>query len=70
MTPQLALTALLATSSAQHTSCCVVVPAQNFDQDVFADITRGWNNFVQTGQIWALLIGLVLGYFIRNLTAS
>jgi hypothetical protein len=28
-----------------------------------------WNNFVESGQLWALLFGIVLGYMIRNLTA-
>jgi hypothetical protein len=41
-----------------------------FKQDVVSDMTKGWNNFVKTGQIWALLIGLVLGYLFRSVTAS
>ncbi|NJL98426.1 MAG: hypothetical protein HC924_06205 [Synechococcaceae cyanobacterium SM2_3_2] len=59
------------TTSPQPAPCCVVVvPAQNFDQDVLGDVSRGWSHFVETGQIWALLIGLVVGYLIRNMTAS
>lgn len=42
--------------------------AQSFDQDVMGDIRSGFTNFVETGQVWALLIGLVLGYVIRGLT--
>lgn len=34
------------------------------------DVQKSWNNFVSTGQIWALLIGIVIGYTIRNITAS
>jgi hypothetical protein len=41
-----------------------------FKQDVVSDMTKGWNNFVKTGQIWALLIGLTLGYLFRSVTAS
>lgn len=46
------------------------VLAQNVtDPDLLGQIQKAWNNFVETGQIWALLIGLVIGYFIRNLTS-
>jgi hypothetical protein len=41
---------------------------QQFDTDVFAG-TRAWfNNFIQSGQIWALIIGFVIGYILRGLT--
>ena len=42
--------------------------AQAFDQDVLGDIKDGFTNFVETGQVWALVIGLVLGYLIRGIT--
>ena len=45
------------------------VLAQQFNQDVLGDIQKGFNNFVKTGQVWALLIGVILGYLIRSLTA-
>ncbi|MEP0902030.1 hypothetical protein [Nodosilinea sp. FACHB-13] len=45
------------------------VLAQQFDQDILGDMVEIWNNFVESGQLWALLFGIVLGYFIRNLTA-
>lgn len=45
------------------------VLAQQFDQDILGDMVDIWNNFVDSGQLWALLFGIVLGYFIRNLTA-
>ncbi|HZG41072.1 MAG TPA: hypothetical protein VEZ50_20535 [Nodosilinea sp.] len=45
------------------------VLAQNFDQDILGDMGNVWNNFVESGQIWALLFGIVLGYMLRNLTA-
>ncbi|MGK7910577.1 MAG: hypothetical protein AB4050_03705 [Synechococcus sp.] len=44
------------------------IVAQGFEQDVLGDIQNGFTNFVETGQVWALLIGLVLGYVIRGLT--
>jgi ABC-type enterochelin transport system permease subunit len=30
---------------------------------------NAWNNFVKTGQIWALLIGIAIGYFFRSMTS-
>lgn len=45
-----------------------LILAQQFDQDILGDLGNAWNTFVQSGQIWALIIGLVLGYLIRGLT--
>jgi hypothetical protein len=46
------------------------VLAQNIsDPNVLGQMQSSWNHFVKTGQIWALLIGLVIGYIIRNLTS-
>lgn len=42
--------------------------AQQFDTDVFAGFRRTLSNFVKSGQIWAMLIGFVLGYMIRGIT--
>jgi len=45
------------------------VIAQAFkDPDFLGQIQQAWTHFVSTGQIWALLIGLVVGYIFRNLT--
>ena len=53
-----------------HLPANVTVLAQNVtDPDLIGQIQKTWNNFVQTGQIWALLIGLVIGYILRNLTS-
>jgi len=46
-----------------------VVLAQQFDQDILADLGGAFNHFIESGQVWALVIGLVLGYLIRGLTA-
>ena len=43
--------------------------AQQFNQDVTKDLAGGWNNFVKTGQIWALLIGITLGYLFKSITS-
>ncbi|NUN64687.1 hypothetical protein HCU40_07975 [Pseudanabaena biceps] len=42
--------------------------AQQFKQDVAGDMAKGWNNFVKSGQIWALMIGVVVGYMFRSIT--
>jgi hypothetical protein len=42
--------------------------AQQFDQDVLGDAGNLLSNFVQSGQIWALLVGFVLGYMLRSVT--
>ncbi|BAZ29163.1 hypothetical protein NIES4074_16010 [Cylindrospermum sp. NIES-4074] len=53
-----------------HLPANITVLAQNVsDPDLIGQIQKAWNNFVQTGQIWALLIGLVIGYILRNLTS-
>lgn len=44
--------------------------AQQFKQDVMGDLGKGWENFVKTGQIWALIIGVVVGYLFRSITAA
>lgn len=45
------------------------VLAQQFETDVFSDFRVAFNNFVESGQVWALVIGLILGYLIRSLTS-
>lgn len=44
------------------------VLAQFDDVDVLADIVNLWNTFIESGQVWALIIGLIIGYFLRGLT--
>jgi hypothetical protein len=43
--------------------------AQQFETDVFANFRSSFNNFIESGQAWALIIGLVIGYLIRSLTS-
>ncbi len=40
-----------------------------FEQDLWGDVSGAFNNFVESGQLWALLIGIVLGYLLRGLTS-
>lgn len=46
-----------------------LVLAQNIPQtDLVGDMQRAFDNFVKTGQAWAFLIGLVLGYMLKTFT--
>lgn len=40
------------------------------DPNVIGQMQSAFNNFVETGQIWALIIGLVIGYGFRSLLPS
>ncbi len=42
--------------------------AQIKDPDVIGQMVSAWQNFVQSGQIWALLIGIFLGYTFASFT--
>ena len=37
--------------------------------DLGANVQKSFNNFVKSGQVWALLIGIILGYIFRSLTS-
>ena len=43
--------------------------AQNItDPKILDQIQAAFHHFVVTGQVWALLIGLIIGYVLRGLT--
>lgn len=37
--------------------------------DALGQMVGAWNHFVKTGQVWALLIGLIIGYVFRSFTS-
>jgi hypothetical protein len=37
--------------------------------DVLGDMRTSWDNFVTTGQCWALMIGAFFGYLIKSMTS-
>ncbi|NJK34501.1 MAG: hypothetical protein HC919_05855 [Oscillatoriales cyanobacterium SM2_2_1] len=39
-------------------------------QDVMGNLGRGFNNFIRSGQLVALIIGLVAGYLFRSVTSG
>lgn len=51
-----------------HSHINMDLVAQQFKQDVAGDFARGWDDFVKSGRIWALIIGVVVGYMFRSIT--
>ncbi|MDJ0651294.1 MAG: hypothetical protein QNJ60_21590 [Xenococcaceae cyanobacterium MO_188.B19] len=44
--------------------------AQTLDNvDILADMESAWINFVETGQVWALMIGMFIGYVFKGFTS-
>lgn len=43
--------------------------AQQFDTDPFSGIREWFGNLVATGQLWALVIGFILGYLFKGFTS-
>ncbi len=51
-----------------HLSTDGLVLAQNTDADLVAQAQQAWKTFIETGQVWAFLIGLIIGYAFRTFT--
>ncbi|MEO1147182.1 MAG: hypothetical protein AAFY26_16480 [Cyanobacteria bacterium J06638_22] len=51
-----------------HSSILGQLLAEQFDTDVFRGFREWGSNFIESGQIWALLIGIVVGYLVRGFT--
>lgn len=39
------------------------------DPNVLGQMQTAFQNFVQSGQVWAMVIGLVIGYVVRGMTS-
>ncbi|MDJ0532887.1 MAG: hypothetical protein QNJ70_10390 [Xenococcaceae cyanobacterium MO_207.B15] len=37
--------------------------------DVLGDMEAAWTNFVESGQVWALIIGVFIGYVFKGFTS-
>lgn len=46
-----------------------ILLAQQFDTDPFSGVREWFSNLIATGQIWALIIGFIVGYLFRGLTS-
>jgi hypothetical protein len=42
--------------------------AVRFNEDVMGGASKAFKTFVESGQVYALVIGLVIGYMFRSLT--
>lgn len=48
----------------------VTIVAQEFKPtDITGDVSKSWNHFVRTGQVWAFVIGIVAGYLAKTFTS-
>ncbi|QYO64925.1 hypothetical protein [Leptolyngbya sp. 7M] len=52
-----------------HSSFDWGVLAQQFDTDVFKGTRAIIGDFIQSGKLWTLLIGIGIGYMLRALTS-
>jgi hypothetical protein len=52
-----------------HSSIDMDLLAQQFKQpDIAGDVGKKWDIFVKSGQIWAMIIGIAVGYLFRSIT--
>ncbi len=52
-----------------HSPDWTVLAQQFKEPDITGDVGKTWNHFVKTGQVWAMLIGIVLGYMVKTFTS-
>lgn len=54
----------------EQTTAMVTTPviAQQFEDVFFSNSGEILGNFVESGQLWALLIGIAIGYVVRGIT--
>lgn len=45
-----------------------VILAQQTNADLVANVKTAFANFVESGQVWAFILGIILGYIIRQIT--
>lgn len=43
--------------------------AQVYEDNLGSNVQDALNNFIESGQVWALGIGFILGYIVRSFTA-
>ncbi|MEQ9552590.1 MAG: hypothetical protein RIM23_23615 [Coleofasciculus sp. G3-WIS-01] len=47
----------------------LVLAQQVEDPDVLGQMQGAFNNFIESGQVWAFLIGLIIGYIFRGMSS-
>lgn len=40
-----------------------------FEDNLGSSFQGAWDNFIQSGQVWALLVGFIVGYLFRSITS-
>lgn len=40
-----------------------------FEDNLGSSFQSTWDNFIQSGQVWALIIGFIVGYVFRSITS-
>jgi hypothetical protein len=45
----------------------MVFAQQEQQPDLITNVSNAWRNFVESGQVWALLIGIFIGWFFRGI---
>ncbi len=43
--------------------------AQTYKDNLFSNVGSAWDNFIRSGQVWALMVGFIIGYLFRSLTS-
>jgi hypothetical protein len=38
------------------------------DANILGQIQQAFDNFIKSGQVWAMLIGLAIGYLLKGIT--
>lgn len=52
-----------------HLTDGLVLAQQVEDPDVLGQMQQAFNNFIESGQVWAFLIGLIIGYIFRGMSS-
>lgn len=60
--------AQFAPSDTPTTAQPVAVVLAQFQDNVLDDITGAFRTFIDSGQVWALIVGIILGYVVRGIT--
>lgn len=47
----------------------IVIAQQVRETNLWGDAQKAWDHFVRTGQLWAFMIGLFVGYGIKAFTS-
>ena len=68
LTPRIESQVSLLPIARQSSEQVIVVSTRVKSTELFDNVQSSFNHFLQSGQAWALLIGLFLGYFVRGLT--